>query len=227
MSEIRVTRSRLWRELLSDDVVTYETERFVHAPGLFPEERAIVRDAVPSRVEEFAAGRVCARLSLADLGYPPAPLLRDQDRRPAWPPACHGSITHTEGYCAAAVVPDALSAGIGIDVEAAGRVTEALEARICTPVEVGRLQRMNEARRRMTATVIFSAKEAVFKCQSHLPDALRGFHDVEIDLDEGAFRVLLLRDPPAALGALGFPQGRYRFERGLIFSGIILPAPET
>jgi len=223
MSEADVTPSRLWRDLLSDDVVAYETDRFVHSHHLFAEERAIVRDAVPSRVEEFATGRVCARLALADLGYPSAPLLRDRDRRPTWPAGCHGSITHTEGYCAAAVAPAALSAGIGIDVEVAGRVGERLEPRICTPAEIGRLERLDEVRRGAAATTIFSAKEAVFKCQSHLPDALRAFHDVEIELEEEAFRVLFLRDPPEALGDLAFLEGRRRIEGALIYCGVMLP----
>jgi len=227
MSEIDIKASSRWRGLLSEDVAVYETSRFVHSPGLFAEESAIVRNAAPSRVEEFAAGRVCARRALADLGYPPSPLLRDPDRRPAWPAGCHGSITHTDGHCAAAVALARLCSGIGIDAEVAGRVGEGLEPRICTGDEMGRLQAMDGARRRLAATVIFSAKEAFFKSQSHMPGALRDFHDVEIQLGEATFLVSTQRALPEALRTLGAIKGHYRIEDGLVYSGIVLPGPES
>ena len=163
--------------------------------------------------------------ALGELGYPPAPLLRNADRSPAWPPGCHGGITHTQGHCAAAVALASDCAGVGIDAEVAGRVDETLERRICTPGEIARLRRMDEAERRLTATLIFSAKEAFYKCQSHLADAIRGFHEVEIELGEGRFLVLPRKALPLALRALPSIAGRFRVDQGLVFAGILLPGP--
>lgn len=223
MSLIDITPSDRWRRLLSDKAAVYETSRFDHSPDLLAPELAIISNTTPKRVEDFAAGRLCARRALAELGYPPAPLLRAPDRRPDWPPGSHGSITHTQGHCAAAVALASDCAGVGIDAEVAGRVDETLERRICTPAEIVRLRRMDEAERRLTATVIFSAKEAFYKCQSHLEGAVRGFHEVEIELSEGVFQVLPQRDLPRALRSLGSIEGRFCVDQGLVFSGIMLP----
>ena len=221
MSEASVAPSSRWRGLLSEAVAAFETTSFTHAAQLFAEERELVAQAVASRVEEFAAGRVCARRALAELGYPPAPLLRRDDRRPGWPPGCFGSITHARGHCAAAVAPAAACAGIGIDVEVAGRVDEKLERAICTPAEIRRLRSMSEAERAQNRTVIFSAKEAFYKSQSHLPDAVRAFHDAEIEVGDGVFTVRLRRTPEG-LGPFGVIRGRCAVEEGLVYCAVLL-----
>jgi 4'-phosphopantetheinyl transferase EntD len=53
-------------------------EAFADPPDvvLFPEEEALVAAAVAGRRREFATARSCARTALAELGVPPAPLLR-------------------------------------------------------------------------------------------------------------------------------------------------------
>ena len=72
---------------------------------LLPGEAVYVAKAVPKRINEFAAGRACARRALATFGMPGAVLLAAPDRQPLWPTGFVGSITHTAGFCAAAVAP--------------------------------------------------------------------------------------------------------------------------
>src|SRR6185369_16867773 len=84
---------------------------------LFPEEEAVVSQAVERRRREFVTGRACARRALAALGVPPAPLLPGPRREPLWPAGVVGSITHCEGYRACAVARDTAIASIGIDAE--------------------------------------------------------------------------------------------------------------
>lgn len=221
MCEAHVVASRRWRGLLSEAVAAFETTGFGHEARLFPEERELVARAVASRVAEFAAGRACARQALAALGYPLAPLLRSDDRRPAWPRGCFGSITHAEGHCAAAVARASACAGLGIDVEVAGSVDERLERQICTPAEIRLLRSMAKVERAASATVMFSAKEAFYKSQSHLPDAIWQFHDVEIELGDGVFAVRLRR-MPEGLRRLDMIRGRYAAEDGLVYSAVLL-----
>src|SRR5947207_7559339 len=82
------------------------------------EELALVGEAGDKRRREFAAGRACARLALERLGRSNGPVLRGSNREPVWPDGVVGSITHTAGYCAAAVTEASCVLGLGIDAEA-------------------------------------------------------------------------------------------------------------
>lgn len=210
--------SQLWRGLLPPGVIAFETRDFHHSPLLWPEEWPAVRNAVPKRVEEFAAGRACARRALGELGYPPAALLRGADRVPVWPKGIVGSITHTDGYCGAAVARSDAFVGLGIDVERIGRVDEEIERQVCTPGECAGLAAFDSVRRAEVATILFSAKEAFFKCQYAAGGGLSEFHDIELDLDDGAFRVRVLRPSPLR----GSIEGRYAVAGGMAFTAIAL-----
>ena len=222
MPQAEILPSGLWRGLLAPGIAAYETNNFTHAPPLHPQERLAVRDAVPKRVAEFAAGRACAHRALAALGCAPAPLPKGADRSPVWPQGIVGSITHTDGYCAAAVAWRRDIAGIGIDAEIIGRVDEDVQRLVCTPAERRVLAAMAEAPRAEAATILFSAKEAFFKCQSGAGGALPDFQDIELQWRDGAFSVAPCRGfAPARPGRL---QGRYRIEAGRVLAGIIFPA---
>src|SRR4051794_5603406 len=87
---------------------------------IFPAEAAIVASAVAKRRDEFTTVRHCARLALAELGVPPAPILRGVRGAPVWPDGIVGSMTHCAGYRGAAVARSGEAAGIGIDAEVHG-----------------------------------------------------------------------------------------------------------
>src|SRR5258708_36276243 len=83
----------------------------------FPEEMAMVANAVDKRRREFATGRACAREALRELGIAPGPILAGERGMPRWPPGVVGSITHCAGYRAAAVAGSGDLMAIGIDAE--------------------------------------------------------------------------------------------------------------
>ena len=95
-------------ELFSAGCVAEEAVPQLHDAELFPEERACLAKAVEKRRAEFGTARVCARRALAQLGFPPMPLVPNKDRSPVWPQGVVGSITHTRGYCAVIVAPVSL-----------------------------------------------------------------------------------------------------------------------
>lgn len=124
-------------------------------------------NAVPKRWRDYLAGRYCAREALGRLD----PALADRrvetgpNREPLWPRGVVGSITHTEGFAAAAVALQSEVLGLGLDAE-----------RILDPERASEIERLvlrDEERRHASSTglshhelvsLAFSAKEAAFKC---------------------------------------------------------------
>ena len=89
--------------------------------ALWPDEAAAVARAIPKRRGEFAQGRSAARAAMGLLGHPPMAIPAGSDRAPIWPKGLVGSITHTNGLCAAALSQNA--AALGIDAEQAVPLT--------------------------------------------------------------------------------------------------------
>jgi 4'-phosphopantetheinyl transferase EntD len=112
-------------------------------PGtLLAGEEAIVARAVAKRRQEFATGRRCAREALAKLGVPGSlgtPILSGPNREPVWPPGIVGSITHCEGYRAAAVAREQDLVSVGIDAEPHGPLPDGVLGMIALPQETARL----------------------------------------------------------------------------------------
>jgi len=180
--------------LFPPGVVASEVRGGVAADGLFPAERECVARAAPSRVEEFAAGRLCARTALSALGFPESPLLCGPDRAPLWPPGATGSISHTDGYCVAVVGATRRFAGLGADAEHVGRPQRALWRIVFADEEVKWLDGLAESERPQMATVIFSAKEAFYKCLYPITRAWLGFGEVTVRVAGNSFQATLCED---------------------------------
>jgi len=149
--------------LLPRYVISAELPPDTQPAQLYPEELSGLADAVHVRRREFALGRQCARAALVGLGYPPAIIPIGESGAPVWPRGCFGSITHCRGFVGAAVGRAEDVSGVGIDAEPA----EALEPRVASAVCTGeeRLWVLDQAARSTPWTkVLFSAKEAIYKC---------------------------------------------------------------
>src|SRR5216683_8440334 len=148
---------------------------------LLPAEAKYVGRAVPKRVQEFAAGRLCARRALAEFGIVDFPVRVADDRQPIWPDSFVGSITHTEGYGAAVVAERRRIRALGLDSEIVGQVKAPLWAAICTTSEIAWLRSLHPSEQAPAATLIFSAKEAFYKCQYPLARERLGFLDAVVE----------------------------------------------
>jgi 4'-phosphopantetheinyl transferase EntD len=126
-------------------------------------EEALVEKAAPKRRREFALGRACAREALEKLGHREVVIGRSASGAPLWPQGITGSITHTNGYAAAMVCAARHFFGIGLDAERVGGVTPDFWPRLFDAHERHHLISLNDAEQMVTATVIFSAKEACYK----------------------------------------------------------------
>ncbi len=195
---------------------------------IMDEEWPALAAASPKRVAEFAAGRACARLALQQLGVGPhTPLPVGAQRAPSWPPGIAGSISHAQGACAAVAVPVGTCMAVGIDIECIDAVTPDVWPMLCTPREADWLQRLPRIWRTRAAALLFSAKEAYFKCQFPLFGDWLEFSEVEVRIDAhslagGRFtiarRIAAQRARVAALRCVG----RYAFAAGLVRCGVVL-----
>jgi len=93
---------------------------------LHPEEEKISASFGSSkRRAEFSLGRYCARRALSKFELESVPILRNtESREPYWPESVRGSITHSDGFAAAAVGLAKDVSGIGIDLESLSRVVD-------------------------------------------------------------------------------------------------------
>lgn len=214
--------------LFDDDVVAVEAD--LHRDvldELTPEEAAALPRAHEHRILEFRGGRHCARAALAGFGVRGASILRHEDRSPIWPPGFVGSITHTRtrdrGWCAAAVARSSDLRGIGLDAEIDEPLERKLWSRVLVPAEQSFLSSQPEDRRGFFGKLVFSAKEATYKCQYGMTREFLEFADVHIELeqDRAAFVAHLLRSAGSLTKGFRF-DGRYAHRRGIIATATVL-----
>jgi 4'-phosphopantetheinyl transferase EntD len=177
-------------------------------PLLPEEERALARMGEKRR-REFAAGRRCARRALERLGWRDFPVLIGSGREPVWPPGVVGSITHCTGYSGCAVAWNRELRSVGIDAEQNAPLPAGTVELVCTERERSCLPDLPGVN---WPTLIFSAKEALYKAWYPLTRRWLDFHDAEISIDAArrSFLARLLIAPPASLRLPGGCfEGRY------------------
>jgi 4'-phosphopantetheinyl transferase EntD len=183
--------------LFPEDVVTAWGDPLETSKPLYPEEEALVTRAVAKRRQEFAKGRECARAALSSFGRGDEVLLSGESREPLWPADFVGSITHTQGFCAAAVGRSERYLGIGIDAEPAEPLGPDVARRVCRDDELQSLSELHSLERAIAFRLLFSAKEAVYKCVYPFARVFLGFEDVAIGFGDGIFvaRIVAARRP--------------------------------
>jgi 4'-phosphopantetheinyl transferase EntD len=196
---------------------------------LLPGEAAHLGRAVEKRVREFAAGRLCARRALAEFGIVDFPIKVADDRQPVWPASMVGSITHTAGFCGAVAAERRSLGALGLDSEVVGAVNLEIWPMICVPVETAWLDSLPESQRAAAITLIFSAKEAFYKCQYPVVRESLSFHDVTVAPMEwgaagGVFEIHATRGIAIAKRTALPLRGRYLFHEEFVTAGMGLPA---
>ena len=165
---------------------------------------------VPKKKAHFLGGRYCAHQALSmmkkkDLGVSEnsennhdhhISIKRNEQGAPIWPEGVIGSITHTENFIGAVVESSEKLRGVGIDTE-----------KVLGPqsvVMVESLVATEEEKKKGLAfdpfeyfTLIYSAKESIFKCLNPIIQKYIEFHDVTIEsvcFDDKVFCFKLLKD---------------------------------
>ena len=202
-------------------------ERFDDAgdADLLMDAAAGMSRSVIKRRHEHAAGRHCAGVALARLGRPAATVGRGPSREPLWPRGVVGSITHCDGYCAAAVARRSEVAAIGIDAEPNESLPHEVPAVVLVPEEYVWIERLRRSQPAVSwDRLVFSAKESIFK--AWYPSAQRwlGFEDavVTVDPEHAVFHARLRVPAPEPLHQ--DLTGRWLVRDGLVLTAVVVAA---
>jgi enterobactin synthetase component D len=169
---------------------------------IHPEElRYLGPNAAERRQQSFALGRAAARQALAELGVAAVAIAQGRGGEPIWPPGIVGAITHSGDLAIAIAGWRRDYAGLGVDLEQLSPGLSARAAiRICTQAELSWLETVDPRR---YGTMLFSAKEAVFKALFPIEGVWLGFGDAELTWqpERCAFAARILKSAGAAYPA--------------------------
>jgi 4'-phosphopantetheinyl transferase EntD len=154
-----------------------------------------------------------------------SPILPGADRAPRWPEGVVGSLTHCDGYRAAAVARASDVVALGIDAEPHGPLPGGVEELIALDVERTRLRSLaTESPGVAWDRILFSAKESVFKAWSPLTGLWLDFSECDVVVDpSGTFTASFLVPGPVVRGRRvdGFT-GRWAVQDGLVVTAVCI-----
>ncbi|CAM3734471.1 4'-phosphopantetheinyl transferase [Phaeobacter inhibens] len=227
---LRSVRHReLIRPLFDGSVAVEVCDPQADPPPPFPEEATCLSpNAVEKRRREFAAGRAAAHQAMATLGLTPSAIPVSPKRAPIWPSGLVGSISHCRSTAVAVVALPQQMRGLGVDVEEDTPLADDLIPQICRPAE--RLWLAQQNNPGQLAKVIFSAKEAAYKCQYRLSERFFGFDGMELEMNvaddtdqiSGQFSARFTADQPPFLTGDRI-EGGFVIGEGLIATAAQLP----
>lgn len=196
---------------------------------LLPAEEELVRQVADKRRQEFTTARHCVRKAMERLNLPPVPVLTGTYGEPRWPAGLIGSITHCDGYRAAAV--GAVGGTVGIDAEPDAPLPSGVEEAVTLPREREMLRRLAAEHPGLNwDRLLFSTKESVYKAWFPLARRWLDFQDAAIVLDpeRGTFHARLMVPGPRWQGRplTGF-HGRWTAGRGLLLTAIAMIEPRA
>ena len=154
----------------------FKTELCTHY-GVTPPPAARKRQA------EFLAERLCHRKALQQqTGLADLPTQQANSRIPLWPLHSCGSMTHSQGICAAIVGNSKIWQSLGLDLEKPMPQARAqrLARAILTSDEYATYCELDTAQQAQRLTLTFSLKESLFKALNPLTGMYFGFQDAQV-----------------------------------------------
>ena len=174
--------------LFPDDVATVFSPERPAGAALTGIETGLAQKMGDKRLNEFIHGRHCARLALEAFGAKPVAIGKGDSREPLWPTGITGTISHTGAYAAAVVSSSERYAGLGLDMESAEPLEEKLFKAICRPEETALFDPQTAG---FEAKLLFSIKEAVYKCLWPSVREFIDFKEIQVELlSHDSFRAI-------------------------------------
>lgn len=167
--------------LIRFDLATFNDNDLLWLP-----HHQLLQDAGRKRKAEHLAGRIAAVHALCEQAIKAVPGIGETGA-PRWPAGLYGSISHS-GNVALAVVAHS---PVGVDIETlfTDALSQTLTSSIITPAEQ-RILVNASLPFPLALTLVFSAKESLFKALSSAALPFPGFHSATvIALDQRALRL--------------------------------------
>jgi len=186
------------------------------------QELALINDAIDKRAREFSTGRHCAHLAMQQLDIASAPLLKGSKREPIWPAGVVGSISHCRDLAGAVVAKKSSLQSVGFDVENRKQLDPRIARHVCTADESAWLDSQAPNMRQLSLLLIFSLKEAVFKCVYQASGVALRFRQCQLvpNFEAGTAKAELAID--IADMAPAHCQLRFCYNENHVFSGAAL-----
>ncbi len=220
----------LLSEILPAEAVAVEARCDPADLTLYPEEEAVLGEAVEKRRREFTTARACARRALAALGLPSQPISSGARGEPRWPAGIVGSITHCEGFRACALARASDLNTLGIDAEPNQPLPRGVLATIALAEERAHVHELTRGVPEVHwDRLLFSAKESVYKAWFQLTSRALGFEDAALVFDaqgHGFTARLLVPEHALVGGQPSILSGRWLVRDGLALTAIALPRIE-
>lgn len=185
--------------------------------------------AVESRKKEYITGRFCAFMAAELLGVELISLDRGPSREPIWPESLVGSISHTDGIALAVVGLKKAHKSVGIDIEGiinSGRF-QTIERMVLTDNDKSFLELLDiePAQLGKIYTIIFSAKEALFKLIYPLCQCYFDFREadiVDLNFEKGIIALEVTSERPQMKDFLATYSGEFSLVNNRAISFFIL-----
>jgi len=142
---------------------------------------ASLNKAIDVRKADFLAGRAMLKAAQNLLGLVDAQIGIGENRAPIWPNDRRGSLSHTHGL-AASFLTGRQDLSLGVDVEkiATGNSAKAIRQQVLSQDECEMIDTANDWPQNMLATLVFSAKETLFKALYPQVKSFFGFDAAEL-----------------------------------------------
>ena len=181
---MQATQTDSGKLLFDDEAILVISDIADYRHDLHPAEQELIAGAILKRTLEFTTGRYCAHQGLHKLGITDFPILRGEQREPIWPEGIVGSIAHCHDIAGAVVAKKRNIKSVGLDLERRKHVMPEIARHICTDDEISWIRQQGTDRQNLSLLILFSLKEAVFKCVYQATRVQLKFKQCVVSLDQ-------------------------------------------
>lgn len=177
-----------------------------------------LNQAAEVRKNDFIAGRICAFKASAKLGVSLLALPIAEDRGPLWPHQLSGSISHSKKMAISCVARREEFFSLGIDAE------EIISEQIDVAQQIASCNELSLVKDKLALTILFSAKEALYKAIYPLVKKYIDFKEVELTQIDFTQNTFSLRAVSKNLQDLGFDhfEGQFQIKDKTVITLIII-----
>lgn len=187
---------------------------------IFENYKSEIEQFGDKRKEEYLKSRELAHALFSEIGISDFKLLNDDKRAPIWPSGIVGSISHSSGFAIVAISKEHKSIGIDLEKVMSDERYEKLKDQFLTEEEI----KINQIDFNLFGTIVFSAKESLFKLIYPLCREYFGFHSAKIrEISEIGFSIELKSQSTSVSKFNGIYQGKWQKLDDIILTSLVIP----